>query len=215
MTPAATAKASPWPEGVFRDSGEAALWLSGNAETIELPVGRWHGPMLPEEVALLGSISSPVLDVGCGPGRHAAALTRAGHVALGIDTSDAAVRAARRRGANALNVSVFGSVPNQGGWATVLLLDGNIGIGGDPRRLLARVHELACPSGRVLVEVDPPGSESRRFHARVQHAGGLGPRFPWACVGAGGIRSIAAEAGWLTVDVRAGGERWFAQLEKP
>jgi SAM-dependent methyltransferase len=171
--------------------------------------------MLPEEVKLLESVTSPVLDVGCGPGRHSATLARAGHNALGIDTSAAAVRRARERGAKALQVSVFGPVPNAGRWATVLLLDGNIGIGGNPVRLLQRVLQLSAPGGRVLVEVDPPGSESRRFHARVQHAGGVGPGFPWACVGAGGIRRIADSAGLRTIEVMRGGERWFAELEKP
>jgi SAM-dependent methyltransferase len=213
----AVADSGPWPETIFEKSPvtEARLHLVDNTEVITLPVHRWHGPMLPEEVALLESISSPVLDVGCGPGRHAAALARAGHDALGIDTSAGAVRTARRRGARALQLSVFGPVPYAGRWATVLLLDGNIGIGGDPVRLLKRVHQLSAPAGRVLVEVDPPGSESRRFHARVQHAGGVGPGFPWACVGVGGIRGIAASAGLRTVEVVRGGERWFAELEKP
>ena len=217
MIAGAVAETAPWPEAIFRGSPstEARLHLFDTAEVITLPLHRWHGPMLQEEIALLESVSSPVLDVGCGPGRHAAALARAGHQALGIDTSAAAVRAARQRGARALQLSVFGPVPKAGRWATVLLLDGNIGIGGDPVRLLKRVHQLSAPGGRVLVEVDPPGSESRRFYARVQHAGGVGPGFPWARVGAGGIRGIAASGSLRTVEVVRGGERWFAELEKP
>jgi len=217
VIPGAVAEPAPWPEAIFRGgpSTEARLHLFDTADAITLPLQRWHGPMPPEEVALLESVSGPVLDVGCGPGRHAAALARAGYQALGIDTSVAAVRAARQRGAKALQLSVFGPVPNAGLWATVLLLDGNIGIGGDPVRLLKRVHQLSAPGGRVLVEVDPPGSESRRFRARVQHAGGVGPGFPWARVGAGGIRAIATSGGLRTLEVARGGERWFAELEKP
>lgn len=207
----------PWPEAIFQDDGaaEARLHPYGTAEAIPLPLHRWHGPMLPEEVDLLGAVRGPVLDIGCGPGRHAAALARIGHVALGIDTSAAAIRVARRRGARAVQVSVFGPVPGAGRWATALLLDGNIGIGGDPVRLLERVHQLVAPGGRVLVEVDPPGSESRRFHARVQHAGGAGPGFPWACVGVHGIPDVAAAACLRTVSIVCSGERWFADLEKP
>ena len=204
-----------WPETLFRDSARARLRLVDSAEAIDLPVHRWHGPILAEDAMLLESIQSPVLDVGCGPGRHAAGLARAGCYALGIDTSLAAIETARRRGANALHMSVFGPVPGAGRWATVLLLDGNIGIGGDPARLLRRASRLAAPSGRVLVEVDPPGRESRRFEVRVQHPGGLGPAFPWACVGADEIGRVAASAGLGTVRVWRGGERWFAELEKP
>lgn len=217
MTSRASAAGGAWPEAIFRDgaASEARLHLLGTAEAITLSLRRWHGPMLPEEVALLGTIRGPVLDIGCGPGRHAAALARIGHVTLGIDTSAAAVRAARRRGAPAVQISVFGPVPGAGTWATALLLDGNIGIGGDPVRLLERVHQLLAPGGRVLVEVDPPGSDSRRFHARVQHAGGAGPGFPWASVASQGIPDVAASAGLLTVEVSCRANRWFADLEKP
>jgi hypothetical protein len=111
-----------------------------------------------------------------------------------------------------MNVSVFGSVPGPGSWATALLLDGNIGIGGDPARLLTRLHELLNTGGRVFVEVDRPGVESRRFDARVQHGGGSGPGFPWAFVGAAAIASVAAQSGFTTEDVWSDQNRWFAQL---
>ena len=215
MTASAAAGTTPWPESIFRDAGDARLRLIDRAESIDLPVRRWHGPMLPEEADLLESITSPVLDVGCGPGRHAAALARAGVRAVGIDTSAAAVHAARRRGAMAIQVSVFGPVPNPGTWATLLLLDGNIGIGGDPVRLLRRIRELAAPGGRVLVEVEPPGRRSRRFRARVQHDNSVGPGFPWASVGATDVHTIADVAGLRTIQVRQAAERWFAELEKP
>lgn len=214
MTPSAVAESEPWPDTLFRDRAHARLHPVDGTDRIHLPVNRWHGPMLPEDVLLLATIESPVLDVGCGPGRHAAALARAGCYALGVDTSVAAIAAARQRGANALQMSVFGPVPGAGRWATVLLLDGNIGIGGDPARLLRRVRHLAAPAGRILVELEPPGHESRRFEAQVQYAGGIGPRFPWACLSASAIRGVADSAALGTIDVWKGGERWFAELEK-
>ena len=42
-------------------------------------------------------------------------------------------RSRAARGVNVLERSVFAGVPGQGRWRSVLLLDGNIGIGGDPR----------------------------------------------------------------------------------
>ena len=203
-----------WPEAVFRAPVGARLHLVDSAEVIHLPVQRWHGPLLPEEAALFAAVRGPILDVGCGPGRHAAGLAHAGLRALGIDTSRTAVRSARRRGADALRVSVFGRVPDAGKWATVLLLDGNIGIGGNPVRLLRRVRDLAAPGATVLVEVDAPGRELQQFRARVHHAGGSGPSFPWARVGATGIAAVAEAAGLTTVTVRPAGDRWFAELQK-
>ena len=208
------AESVAWPEVIWDRPVDAALRLVGSGEIMPLPVRRWHGPVLAEEATVLEKVESPVLDVGCGPGRHAAALRAFGHDALGIDSSAAAVRAARRRGANAMCVSVFGPVPRPGSWASTLLLDGNIGIGGDPARLLSRVHQLLGAGGRAFVEVDQPGVASRRFDARVQHAGGSGPRFPWAFVGAREIASVAARSGFSTEDVWSDRDRWFAQLRR-
>ncbi len=39
-----------------------------------LPVPRWLGVPAPEEEAVLDRAVAPVLDVGCGPGRHVLAL---------------------------------------------------------------------------------------------------------------------------------------------
>jgi SAM-dependent methyltransferase len=209
-----TAESGGWPETVLDRPADAVLRLVDTEEVVRLPVGRWHGPVLAEELAILEKVRSPVLDVGCGPGRHAAALRGFGHHALGIDSSPAAVRAAKRRGAAAINVSVFGPVPHAGDWATALLLDGNIGIGGDPVRLLIRLHHLLGAEGQVFVEVDPIGAESRRFHAQVQHAGGSGPGFAWAFVGAGTIAPVAARAGFTTEEVWSEQGRWFARLRR-
>jgi SAM-dependent methyltransferase len=209
-----TAESTAWPDVILGRPADASLRFGDSGESLLLPVTRWHGPVLAEEMPVLARAQSPVLDVGCGPGRHAAALRRFGQYALGIDTSRAAVRAARRRGAVAMNVSVFGAVPDPGTWATALLLDGNIGIGGDPIRLLGRIHELLAQGGNLLVEVDPPEVESRRFHARVHHGSGSGARFPWAFIGAGAIRATAAQANFATENLWSSRNRWFAELRR-
>ena len=103
------------------------------------------------------------LDIGCGPGRIAAALRHRGIAALGIDLNEDAVRLARGSGRGGAACSVFGAVPRAGRWDTALLVDGNIGIGGGPVALLRRVAELLVPGGLALVEVEGPNgtSESR------------------------------------------------------
>jgi SAM-dependent methyltransferase len=163
---------------------------------------------------VLARAVAPVLDVGCGPGRHVAALVEAGRAALGIDVSAAAVQAARRKGVPATQVSVFAPVPRAGCWQTVLLLDGNIGIGGDPLRLLGRVHQLLRPAGSALIELDPPGVAAGRFHARVEHGGGMGPRFKWARVSPGQLGGLAPSAGFDVREIWQRGRRWFAHLDR-
>jgi hypothetical protein len=107
---------------------------------------------------------------------------------------------------------VFGRVPGTGRWTTVLLADGNIGIGGDPAALLSRVAELLAPQGRAIVELEPPGSPLRRERVRLCHAGAASAWFPWAYVGADHIADVAHDAGLGQVEIWTVDERWFASV---
>ncbi len=80
---------------------------------------RWLGAAALEHEQLLDRAVGPVLDVGCGPGRHPLALARRGVEATGIDVTPA-VRVARSRGASVVEGSIFGPVPAPapGTWAT-------------------------------------------------------------------------------------------------
>ena len=60
----------------------------------------------------------------------------------------------RDRGVSAILRNVFERVPAEGRWETVLLADGNLGIGGDPVRLLRRMAQLLAPGGRVVADLD-------------------------------------------------------------
>ena len=73
----------------------------------------------------------PVLDIGCGPGRFVEALASRGIPVLGVDISRSAVDQTSRRGVCALFRDINDRLPGEGRWGTVLLVDGNIGIGGD------------------------------------------------------------------------------------
>jgi SAM-dependent methyltransferase len=193
---------------------EARVRILGGSEHA-LPIGRWLAPVDVADRAVLAYAAAPVLDVGCGPGRHLAALTAAGVEALGIDLSPVAVRLARARGADALLRSVFDDVPRSGRWRTVLLLDGNIGIGGAPTALLARARALVAPGGRVIVETGPPATQTRRVRVRLESRGTLSPWFGWAIVGARGIVPIARAAGLRSNAWICAGGRWFVCLERP
>ena len=134
-------------------------------------------------------------DLGCGPGRLAAALATAGWPVLGVDISPQAVRFARRRGVPALLADALGALPDEGRWQSALLADGNIGIGGDPVRLLRRTRRLLRPGGRLLVEVDPPGHGSWQGDVALSDGRRVSDAFAWAFVGADQIADIAAEVG--------------------
>jgi SAM-dependent methyltransferase len=191
--------------------GGSVLEVEG-APARPVPFGRWLGPATAADEAVLARAEGPVLDVGCGPGRHVRALARRGVLALGVDASPAAVTLARARGTVVHQGSIFARVPGPGLWGSALLLDGNLGIGGDPARLLARIAGLLRPAGAVLAEIDPPGWLTRPVRARLAGPDGRSEPFGWALVGADGVHTVARDAGLAVEDLWADGARWFALL---
>ena len=183
-------------------------------EVWDLPVPTWEADAGPGDLRLLARCAGSTLDVGCGPGRMAAALSGRGVRALGVDVSPSAVAMARSRGAVALNRDVFSLGRSAQRWKHVLLVDGNVGIGGDPVRLLWLCRELLAPGGTVLVDVAPPGHGLRVKTVRLIGASGPGAWFAWAVLGLDALATVAAAAGlevreaWLVEDE----ERWQAEL---
>jgi SAM-dependent methyltransferase len=188
-------------------------WSSSDVPRFDLR--RWERPADPVELALLTSAVEPVLDIGCGPGRIVAALHERGVAVLGIDATPAAITRARRADIPVVMQSVFDRVPPEGGWGTVLLFDGNIGIGADPVRLLARVQELLADGGRALVELEAPGTGVHDGAVQLEVATGMVGIFPWTWVATDEIEAMA-RAAQLDVDYAVTtGRRWFAWLRRP
>ena len=148
--------------GYERELSSESLWardIDGNRQS--LPISGWRSRSIAGDESVLTRCRGTTLDIGCGPGRLAAALARRNVPALGIDISEVAVTLARSIGAPAIRRSVFDPLPRTGQWHCVLLADGNIGIGGNPAALLRRVRELLRPGGAAYVEVGAPGSKSQ------------------------------------------------------
>lgn len=193
--------------------------IAENGRDLELDGLRWAAAADAVDRGILDTVRGPALDVGCGPGRHVVALSEAGVPTLGIDITPAALSLARERGAPVLRRCVFDRVPGAGRWRTALLLDGNLGIGGDPVALLTRVRELLAPDGAVLVEVGGPGS--RRFAGRVRFTGLAAdpgghpaPWFDWVTVTTADLPSLGAASGFGLADLRDADGRWFAWLRR-
>ena len=184
---------------------------SGRARPV--PLDAWLGVAGAVDERVLDRARGPVLDVGCGPGRHVHALARRGVLAVGIDISPVAAALARRRGATVLEASIFDRIPGAGTWRTALLLDGNIGIGGHPDVLLARLAALLAAGGTVLVELDAPGTGVRRNRVRLEDGETASEWFAWAYVGADAVERPAHAAGLRVAAQWCDGSRWFAALE--
>ncbi|MGO9902809.1 MAG: methyltransferase domain-containing protein [Solirubrobacteraceae bacterium] len=177
-----------------------------------LALERYLGPADATDVSLLEGARGPVLDVGCGPGRLLHALAASGVFALGVDLSSAAVALAREGGAYAIVGSIFDEVPGAGSWRTALLLDGNIGIGGEPVPLLQRIGSLMAGGGELLVELDRPSAHSGRLQARLETPVAASAWFAWARVAVTDIEPVARAAAFSVQRRWHAGDRWFARL---
>ncbi len=191
-----------------------ACLRASDGRALPMRADRWLAPLAADDEAVLARAAPPVLDVGCGPGRHVLALAERGVLALGIDITPAALDLARRRGAPVLARSVFDRIPGAGRWASALLLDGNLGIGGEPAALLERVAALLEPGGTVLVELESPRTSSATEWVRFDIGGVEGPWFAWTGVGADQLAAPAAAAGLRVEEVWPGGNRWFGALRR-
>lgn len=169
---------------------------ASSAERVHVGVARFRGAADAGDAALVATARGPVLDVGCGPGRMVHAAILAGHLALGIDISETAAQLGQEQGLPVLRRSVFQDLPGEGDWGTALLLDGNIGIGGDPASLLRRCGELVQTDGLIVVETHVDPSRNRVFEGVVVddlHQESL--PFPWAEIGAISLRRYARQVG--------------------
>ncbi len=182
-------------ERAMRDGGPLGLDTSSGVR-IDLDMQRYLADADEADSTVLSRCEGPVLDVGCGPGRIVAALTANGTAALGVDIADAAIEFTLRRGALALSRDIFSRLPGEGRWRTVLVLDGNCGIGGDVPALLRRLKELTAEGGTVIIEAatTAPGTDevvTATFSTDGEH----GPAFPWAIASVDVLQRYADQAG--------------------
>ncbi|WP_416237817.1 methyltransferase domain-containing protein [Streptomyces sp. NEAU-W12] len=208
---------SSWSADPYSDAlrtGRGPLFLRrADGWLLPLDVERWCAAADAADLDVLARCEGTVLDVGCGPGRLVAALGARGRRGLGIDVSEAAVARTVRCGGQALRRSVFDPLPGTGRWGTALLMDGNIGIGGDPPALLARMAQLLLPGGLLLVETASHPDVDERALVQVTDAhGSPGPAFPWARLGTPALLRHADHGGWRTDARWSTGERCFVAL---
>ena len=187
----------PWARTLQTGTGDLVLEQEDGDWSESLDVSRWRAAADDADRTVLESLTGPVLDVGCGPGRMVRAALDTGLAALGIDVSSTVVAHCRERGLPVLERSVFDALPQEGRWGAVLLLDGNIGIGGRPDALLQRSADLLAPGGAVVVEAHPDPLRDARFTGRVVRDGSASAPFRWSQAGE---QALLRAAGDLRLD---------------
>jgi len=162
-------------------------------------VADWQ-TIAPADELMLSRCEGPVLDIGCGPGRLVEFLAAQGIPALGIDISEAAVRQTAGRGGSVLRRAVQHRLPAEGRWGTVLLADGNIGIGGDVHALLARCRVLLRPGGLALVETDLEADAHDLTTVVLRWGGRRSAPIPWVRAGAHTVERVGGALGLAAVE---------------
>ena len=180
----------------------------------ELDIERWLAEADDVDHRLLDRVQGPVIDIGCGPGRHVEALTTRQVDALGIDLSRDFVALAQARDRRVLLRSVFDPLPREAAWRTALLLDGSIGIGGNPAALLRRVGDLLEIGGRALVETAGPDGTSDHVTMSLESNDGPDSWFNWSILAASDVGPLTRSTTFELADQWQDGDRWFAQLDR-
>ncbi len=180
-----------------------------------MDVGRWIADADFADLSLLSSVTGPVIDIGCGPGRMVRAARDLGLETLGVDVSPTAIAIARDAGLSVLRASVFDDIPGEGTWQTALLVDGNIGIGGDVDQLLSRCRQLIATDGEIVIELHAEADHDRTFTARlVDSRGNESAVFPWAEIGLHALVRRASALGLVLRQAWELDERIFCRLAR-
>lgn len=171
----------------------------------------------PAERALLARARGSVLDIGCGPARHARHLQQRGLAAVGLDRSRLALETAHALGLRrTVHTDVLhGRLPV--GVGTALLLDGNLGLAGTvagTRRLLDRLASACATGSRLLVAGrGPQGRPLLRLELRIEYRGSAGPWFSWLLLGLPAVVALAGPAGWRLEAAATAGRHYWASFE--
>jgi hypothetical protein len=143
-------------DGLINPNGGPALYFA--------PYRKWH----PLERKAIRFAKGRILDIGCGAGRHALYLQDKGLDVLGIDNSPLAVEVARRRGLKKAEVVSINTISKSlGFFDTILLLGGNFGLLGNPKRakhILKRMYGMTSEKARILTASADPRTTKDTDH---------------------------------------------------
>ena len=130
----------------------------------------------------MNHVSGRVLDIGCGPGRHAIHLQQKGFDVMGIDASALAINVARERGlrkAGVLNVTQISY--RLGEFDTLLMMGNNFGLFGNLKRarwLLRKMRNMTPSNGRIIAESRDPYTTTSKAHLDYHETNRRRGKFP-------------------------------------
>ena len=192
----------------------ATTQVCSDVDALDLDVARWSRDADDVDLMVVSRCEPPVVDLGCGPGRMVVALNRSGRSALGVDMSAAAVGVSMSRGALALHRHVNDRLPAEGRWGTALLVDSNIGMGGDLGLLLRRCSDLVGAGGLVICEVDVEPDRDEVHQVVLTSEGATSSPLLWGRFGCRTLGRVAANLDLMVAEEWSAGGRVFVALRK-
>jgi len=177
-----------------------------------------------------------VLDIGCGPGRHALELQRRGHDVTGIDVSPGAVAVARDRGVEdvrELGVNTVEELDDR--YDSVVMLGLNFGLVGTAERVPSVLDGLAtvttADAALIASSMDPTETDDQAhldYHQRNRDRGRLpgalrlrtryrryvGDWFDYLHVAPETMRELVGPTAWSVATVKRGDHSYVAKLQK-
>jgi len=154
----------------------------------------------PEERELLDTVrDGPVLDLGAGAGRAALDLAARGLEVTALETSPGAAEVCRRRGVADVRESDLNDPPADRRWGTVLLLCGNLGLGGswEGNRQLLRRLSAVCGPGATLVGDSVTSDGRAEIGLRIRYRGLATPWWRQRNVAVHEVPDLVAGTGWV------------------
>lgn len=152
----------------------------------------WERQLLPEVPG------GPVLDLGAGAGRASLWFQERGMEVTAVESSRGAAEVCRRRGVRDVRVADLNDPPSDRRWRTILLLCGNLGLGGSHdgnRRLLRRLADIAADDAVVVGDtVTPTGPPGIRL--RIRHGDTVTPWWPQYNIPHDEMADLVDGTGW-------------------
>jgi SAM-dependent methyltransferase len=177
-----------------------------------------------------------VLDIGAGAGRHCLEAQKRGLEAVAIDISPGAVEVCRVRGVQDARLLSLEEIDESLGiFDTVLMMCGNFGLAGNGEEtiaLLARLHALTSPKGRIVLDTVSPyvdtdaadlayyeqnrgrGRMPGQVTIRIRYDGLATPWSDLLCVDLAELEALVDGTGWGSVMLHEDGADVYAVLEK-
>ena len=195
-------------------TGRRLRLVASHGKRLPFELERWTGPADVADQGLLDRCTGATLDVGCGPGVWPRACPGAGSRSS-VSTWLRPPSSAPPHWAPA-PCAVPCSTSCRVRAVGTLLADGNVGIGGDPTRLLARTHALLSEGGRLVVEPEPVEVDEVVELAlqAVDGTSALSASFRWARLGVAATMRRGRAAGFTVEESWTSGGRCFVVLHR-